>query len=518
MLDGTALLLARTDTDDVCLFPETANRHGLISGATGTGKTVTLQTLAEGFSALGVPVFLTDIKGDLSGLCRPGCLTGKTAKRVEELGLRSRNYAEKSFPVCFWDVFGEQGHPLRATVGEMGPLLLSRLLDLNEVQSGLMSLLFRIADDAGLLLLDMKDLRLLVQYVGDHRTDYTTTYGNIAPASIGAIQRSLLRLEEEGGDRFFGEPALNIEDLLRTAPDGRGVINILAADRLMQSPAVYSTLLLWLLSELFESLPEIGDTPRPRLVFFFDEAHLLFRNVPAVLLERIELVVRLIRSRGVGVYFVTQNPGDVPDSVGSQLGNRVQHALRAFTPKERKAVRAAAESFRPNPELDAEQAITELGVGEALVSFLDGDGIPRPVERALILPPEGRIGPLTDEERAACLATSDMGERYNQGVDRESAYELLSARIHWERKEAEVLAAQEQAEREAREQERRIREQAKDEARRRREAKRAAEQDPLGSLLNSVTRQASRTVTNTIGREIGKSLLRGVLGGLFGKR
>ncbi len=518
MLDGTALLLARTDTDDIHLFPETANRHGLIAGATGTGKTVTLQTLAEGFSALGVPVFLTDIKGDLSGLCKPGRPTGKVAERVEHLGLRTRGYAEKGFPVCFWDVFGERGHPLRATTGEMGPLLLSRLLDLNEVQSGLMSLLFRIADDAGLLLLDMKDLRLLVQYVGDRRKEYTTSYGNIAPASIGAIQRSLLRLEEEGGDRFFGEPALNIEDLLRTAPDGRGVINILAADKLMQSPAVYSTMLLWLLSELFERLPEIGDTPRPRLVFFFDEAHLLFRNVPTVLLEKIELVVRLIRSRGVGVYFVTQNPGDVPDSVGSQLGNRVQHALRAFTPRERKAVRAAAESFRPNPNLDAEQAITELGVGEALVSFLDGDGIPRPVERARILPPEGRIGPITDEERAAHPTDPDMIERYNRDVDRESAYELLSARVHWERKEAAEQARREQAVQEAEEQERRLREQARDEARRLREAERAAKQDPLGNLLESVTRRASRTVTDTLGREIGKSLLRGVLGGLFGKR
>lgn len=512
MLDARKqIFLARAGDKALCLPPEMINRHGLISGATGTGKTVTLQTMAESFSALGVPVFLADIKGDLSGLCKPGRPTGKVAARVESLGLSSQGYAVRSFPVCFWDVFGEQGHPLRATVSEMGPLLLSRLLQLNDVQTGLLSLIFRIADDSGLLLLDMKDLRLMVRHVGEHRSEYAAAYGNIAAASIGAVQRSLLRLEEEGGDRFFGEPSLDIADLLRTAPDGSGMINILSADRLMRAPTVYSTLLLWLLSELFERLPEIGDTPRPRLAFFFDEAHLLFRNMPPVLLEKIELVVRLIRSRGVGVYFVTQNPGDVPDSVSAQLGNRVQHALRAFTPREQRAVRAAVASLRPNPGLNTEQVIGELGVGEALVSLLDQNGTPERVERAWILPPESHVGPILPEERSAVLAASPMGVRYDRAVDRESAYERLSAKAAEDEKASR--RAQETAGHEPP-----VSDPPREKNRRRKETEMTAKQDVLTDLFSSVTKQATRTIASTLGREIGKSLLRGVLGGLFKKK
>lgn len=514
MLDAQKrIFLARAGDRALCLPPEMINRHGLISGATGTGKTVTLQTMAESFSALGVPVFLADIKGDLSGLCKPGRPTGKVAARVESLGLRSQGYANRGFPVCFWDVFGEQGHPLRATVSEMGPMLLSRLLQLNDVQTGLLSLIFRIADDSGLLLLDMKDLRLMVRHVGEHRSEYAAAYGNIASASIGAIQRSLLRLEEEGGDRFFGEPSLEVADLLRTAPDGSGMINILAADRLMGSPAVYATLLLWLLSELFERLPEIGDAPRPRLAFFFDEAHLLFRNMPPVLLEKVELVVRLIRSRGVGVYFVTQNPGDVPDSVGAQLGNRVQHALRAFTPREQRAVRAAAASLRPNPGLNTEQVIGELGVGEALVSLLDQNGTPERVERAWILPPESHVGPVLPEERSAVLAASPMGVRYDRAVDRESAYERLSARADNRQAESEEAFRSRETDGEY---ESPASKPSREGTRRRKEAEK--KQDVLTDLFGSVAKQATRTIASTLGREIGKSILRGVLGGLFSKK
>jgi DNA helicase HerA-like ATPase len=408
------------------LLPGLANRHGLIAGATGTGKTVTLQRMAEGFSASGVPVFMADVKGDLAGMSQPGKPAPKIAERIAQLGLD--DFAYRACPVVFWDVFGDQGLPVRATVSEMGPLLLARMLGLNATQQGVLTAVFKIADDAGLLLLDLKDLRAMLKHVGDNAAQFTTRYGNISAASIGAIQRGLLELEHQGGEQFFGEPALNIADLMQTAPDGRGVVNILAADKLVNAPKVYAVFLLWLLSELFENLPEVGDPEKPELVFFFDEAHLLFDDAPAALKDKIEQLVRLIRSKGVGVYFVTQNPLDIPEAVLGQLGNRVQHALRAFTPRDEKAVKTAASTLRRNPKLDVEQAITELAVGEALVSFLDEKGRPNVVERALIAPPGSRIGPVSVDERTALVAASELGAHYRVTVDRESAYERLNTR------------------------------------------------------------------------------------------
>ncbi|MEI7431204.1 MAG: helicase HerA-like domain-containing protein, partial [Betaproteobacteria bacterium] len=397
------LVIAKSQQTELALLPALANRHGLITGATGTGKTITLQVLAERFSSIGVPVFMADVKGDLSGLAMPGSDSPKLRQRLESLGIS--DWQPAKFPAAFWDVTGEQGHPVRATISDMGPILLARLLNLNDTQTGVLQLVFKIADDDGLLLLDLKDLRAMVQHVGEHAKEFTTEYGNVSAASIGAIQRGLLTLGEQGGTAFFGEPMLDIHDLMQT-DDGKGVINILAADKLMSSPRLYSTFLLWLLSELFEQLSEVGDVEKPKLVFFFDEAHLLFNEAPPALLEKIEQVVRLIRSKGVGVYFVTQNPLDVPDSVLGQLGNRVQHALRAFTPRDQKAVKTAAETLRANPAFSAEAAITELGVGEALVSFLDEKGRPTIVERGFILPPASRIGPLSIDERQAVIKGS----------------------------------------------------------------------------------------------------------------
>ncbi len=408
------------------LLPKMANRHGLIAGATGTGKSVTLQTLAECFSRIGVPVFMADVKGDLSGISRPGKENPKVSERVRQLGLN--NFASASCPVTFWDVFGEQGHPLRTTVSEMGPLLFSRLLNLNETQGGVLNLVFKVADDNGLLLLDLKDLRAMLQHVGENAKSFVTEYGNVSTASIGAIQRGLLELEQQGGDKFFGEPALNLDDLIQTDARGQGVVNVLAGEKLMRAPKIYATFLLWLLAELFETLPEVGDLEKPKLVFFFDEAHLLFSDAPAALQEKIEQVVRLIRSKGVGVYFVSQNPLDIPETVLGQLGNRVQHALRAFTPRDQKAVKAAAQTFRSNPKLNVERAITELGVGEALVSFLDEKGQPGIVERALIVPPQGQIGPVSAEERKQIIACSVLYGHYEKMIDRESAYEKLKGR------------------------------------------------------------------------------------------
>ena len=408
---------------DVFLLPQMANRHGLIAGATGTGKTVSLQLLAEHFSRMGVPVFMADVKSDLTGLSQAGKATTKVQERLNLLKLD--NHAFAGCPVTFWDVFGEQGHPVRATISEMGPLLLSRLLQLNDTQAGVISLVFKVADENGLLLLDSKDLRAMLQYVGDNATAFTTQYGNISTASIGAIQRNLLALDTQGGDKFFGEPALNFDDFMQTDERGRGYINILAADRLMQAPKVYATFLLWMLSELFERLPEVGDQPKPKLVFFFDEAHLLFSDIPAALLEKIEQVIRLIRSKGVGVYFVTQNPRDIPDNVLGQLGNRIQHALRAYTPRDQKAVQTAAETFRQNPAFDTGSVLTELGVGEALVSLLDEKGQPTMVERVFICPPGSQIGPITPEQRKAIIEQSLVFGQYEKTVDRESAYERL---------------------------------------------------------------------------------------------
>jgi DNA helicase HerA-like ATPase len=421
------LLLAKTSTaphEDLALLPNMANRHGLIAGATGTGKTVTLQCLAEHFSAIGVPVFMADVKGDLTGISQPGKPHPKVDERRKLLDLA---FTPSGCPVTVWDVFGEQGHPVRATVSEMGPLLLSRIFNLNDTQEGVLSLVFKIADDNGMLLLDLKDLRAMLSYVGENASRFTNDYGNISPASIGAIQRGLLALEQQGGDKFFGEPALSLDDLMQ-ADNGKGVINILAADKLLSSPRLYSTFLLWMLSELFENLPEVGDRDKPKLVFFFDEAHLLFNEAPKELLEKIEQVVRLVRSKGVGVYFVTQNPLDIPDTVLGQLGNRVQHALRAFTPRDQKAVKAAAQTFRENPKLNVETVITELGVGEALVSFLDEKGRPGIVERAYICPPQSQIGPITPEERTTLISSSLVAGVYEKVVDRESAFEKLRGR------------------------------------------------------------------------------------------
>ena len=421
---ASPLLVAKNEKTSLELLPALANRHGLITGATGTGKTVTLQALAQRFSSIGVPVFMSDVKGDLSGLSKPGGANPKIVERMKQLKL---TLAAEACPVVFWDVFGTSGHPVRATVSDMGPLLLARMLNLNETQEGVLALVFKIADDNGLLLLDLKDLRAMLTHVGDNAAQFKTSYGNVATASIGTIQRGLLNLENQGGAQFFGEPMLDIADLMQVR-DGKGVVSILAADKLMGTPKLYSTFLLWMLSELFEHLPEVGDPEKPRLVFFFDEAHLLFDEAPKPLLEKVEQVVRLIRSKGVGVYFVTQNPLDLPESVLGQLGNRVQHALRAFTPKDQKAVKTAADTLRPNPTLKAERVITELEVGEALVSLLDEKGRPNIVERAFVVPPSSQIGPVTETERAQSVRSSPVAGKYETAIDRESAYEKLTQR------------------------------------------------------------------------------------------
>lgn len=422
--------IAISEEKEICLLPKMANRHGLITGATGTGKTVTLQNLAETFSRMGVPVFAADIKGDLSGVAKAGGNKESVVKRVESYKLQDKGFIFESFPIQFWDVLGEQGAPVKATIEEdMGTLMLSRLLSLNDTQSGVLSIIFKISKEECLELIDLKDLQKILEYVGNNLNSFTTNYGNISAASIGAIQRGLLQLEEEGGHYFFGEPNLNLDDLIQT-DQGKGVINILSADKLVHSPKIYSTFLLWMMSKLFETLPEVGDMDKPKLVFFFDEAHLLFNDAPKALVDKIEQVVRLIRSKGVGVYFITQSPSDIPDSILSQLGNRIQHALRAYTPKDQKALKAAAQSFRANPKFDTEKAISELGTGEALISLLDEKGAPYPVERAFILPPQGQIGPITEEERSNYIKNSFLYKHYSQKIDRESAYEKLTEKLN----------------------------------------------------------------------------------------
>ncbi len=425
MSDDTAIFVGASDVDQFLLL-KYANRHGLIAGATGTGKTVTLQTIAEGFAAYGVPVFMADVKGDLSGIGQAGGDNPRALERARQLKIEG--YAGRGFPTIYWDLFGEKGHPVRTTVTEIGPVLMARLLQLNDTQEGVLNIVFKVADEQGLLLLDFKDLQTVLQWTAENAGSLTTKYGNVSKQSIGAIQRALLTLQQQGGERFFGEPALDLKDMIGHDAAGMGAINILAADRLMQSPRLYATFLLWLLSELFEVMPEIGDPERPKFVFFFDEAHLLFDDAPKALLDKIEQVVRLIRSKGVGIYFITQNPLDIPESVLGQLGNRVQHALRAFTPRDQKAVKTAAETFRPNKKFNVQAAITELGVGEALVSFLDAKGVPEPVERCFIAPPRGRIGPATEAERAAAIKASPLADKYERTVDRESAYEVLTGR------------------------------------------------------------------------------------------
>ena len=498
------LLIAKNATTECHLLPSLANRHGLITGATGTGKTVTLQTLAENFSKIGVPVFMADVKGDLTGISQAGVIGGKLAGILKDRGLEAP--ASAACPATLWDVFGEQGHPVRATISDMGPLLLGRMLNLNETQAGVLNLVFKIADDNALLLLDLKDLRAMLQYVGDNASEFTTEYGNVSPASVGAIQRGLLQIESQGGEKFFGEPMLNISDFMQTDGNGHGVINILAADKLMHSPRLYATFLLWMLSELFEQLPEIGDPDQPKLVFFFDEAHLLFTDAPKALVERIELVVRLVRSKGVGVYFVTQNPLDIPDSVLAQLGNRVQHALRAYTPRDQKAVKATAQTMRQKPGLDIEAAITELAVGEALVSLLDEKGRPGITERVFVLPPGSQLGPITPAQRQALLQNSLVAGVYEQVADRESAYEKLKGRVE----AAATPASNGQTA--------------------------ATEQKEGGGLLGGLgdvlfgstgprggrheglAQSMAKSAVRTMGSAVGREIIRGVLGGLFGGR
>lgn len=499
------LLIARS-VHDLVLLPGLANRHGLITGATGTGKTVTLQVMAERFSSIGVPVFMADVKGDLSGLAAAGSASPKMKERLAQL--RIGEPAWGACPVVFWDVFGKAGHPVRATISDMGPLLLGRLFNLNEIQQGVLALVFKIADDKGLLLLDGKDLRAMLQYIGENAKDFTTEYGNVSAASIGAIQRALLEIEQQGATEFFGEPMLDMADLMQTTSQGRGVVNILAADRLMNSPKLYSTFLLWMLSELFEHLPEVGDPEKPKLVFFFDEAHLLFNEAPKPLLEKIEQLVRLIRSKGVGVYFVTQNPLDIPETVLGQLGNRVQHALRAFTPRDQKAVKAAAETMRANPKLNTEKAITELSVGEALVSLLDEKGRPSIVERAFILPPASRIGPISDAERALIIKSSAVFGHYEQMIDRESAYEKLKGRTAAKQDAAGAATP------------------PTDDAAR---PAGGGIMDMLGEVLlgktgprgghqQGILDAAAKSAARSIGSQVGREIIRGVLGGILGRK
>jgi DNA helicase HerA-like ATPase len=498
-----------------------ANRHGLIAGATGTGKTVTLQGLVEGFSAAGVPCFVSDVKGDLAGLAMPGSPAARThdifAARAAELGLTDWRYGDT--PVQLWDLFGTQGHPIRTTVSEMGPLLLARLLGLNDVQEGVLAIAFHVADKEGLLLLDLDDLQAMLVACGERAEELTLEYGNIAKPTIGAIQRSLLQLRSQGGDNFFGEPALDLADVLTRDEAGRGTVNILAADRLMASPRLYSTFLLWLLSELFETLPEVGDLDAPKLCFFFDEAHLLFDDAPAALLEKVEQVVRLIRSKGVGVYFITQNPIDIPDKVAGQLGNRIQHALRAFTPRDAAAVRSAADTFRPNPEVDVASAITELKVGEALVSLLLPDGSPSPVERILVRPPSTRVGPLTAEERQILRTTDAIGARYDTPVDRHSAEEILKAKAGEAKAAAELARAEKEdakaAALAAREEARLARDRARTDAAAQREAAREAREAARPTMFDKAVQSAARSAASSVGRQLGNRLLRGLLGGLL---
>jgi len=494
------LLIARTRELTLNLLPALANRHGLITGATGTGKTVTLQKMAESFSAIGVPVFMADVKGDLSGIAKAGVSSEKLQARLDNIGVT--DWQPQDNPVVLWDIFGEQGHPVRATVSDLGPLLLARLLNLNGIQSGVLQIIFRIADDRGMLLLDFKDLRSMVQYIGDNAKSFTTEYGNISTASVGAIQRGLLALEQQGAEYFFGEPMLDIRDWMRTDAEGRGIINILSAEKLYRMPKLYATSLLWMLSELYEQLPEVGDAEKPKLVFFFDEAHLLFDDVPAVLLEKIQQVMRLIRSKGVGVWFVTQNPSDIPETVLGQLGNRVQHALRAFTPKDQKAVKAAATTMRPNPAFDTEEAIRNLGTGEALISFLDEKGSPSVTERAMVIAPGSRMGPLTADERNGLINHSPLYGKYDEVVDRESAYELLQKGIQSAGDQSHAPAAKGSA---------------------------AGEENPvidgLKKILFGYTGPRGgrhdgvvQTMAKTATRQVTNQILRGVLGSLFGGR
>ncbi len=527
MLNDRKIWLAQSDKN-LYLLPSMANRHGLIAGATGTGKTITMKVMAESFSDLGVPVFMADVKGDLSGMCRPGADSENMRSRIARFGME--NFQYKPYPTRFWDIFGEKGHPVRVTISEMGPVLLSRLLNLTEVQAGVLNIVFKVADEHGLLLLDLKDLRAMLQYVGDNRAEFTTMYGNVSSASVGAIQRALLSFEGEGGELFFGEPALDIRDWMRSDIDGRGYINILSSDRLIQSPTVYSTFLLWMLTELFEKLPEVGDLDKPRMIFFFDEAHLLFDGAPKALVQKIVQVVKLIRSKGVGVYFISQSPSDIPNDVLAQLSNRVQHALRAYTPDEQKAVRAAARSFRKNPGFDTEEVLMALGVGEALVSFLDEEGVPSVVERAFILPPQSLMGPAEERAVQSLIVSDEFDLKYRENVDRESAYEIL-VRANEElelrrRQEAEAAAAEKQRQKEEAQAERqRLKEEAAAEKQRQREAAAAEKQrlkeeaaaqreaEKEAERRKKTFQRAASNAASSVARSVSSNIVNSIIGG-----
>ena len=515
---STPIVIAKKTTDstqDIILHSQFANRHGLIAGATGTGKTVTLKVLAESFSRLGVPVFLADAKGDVASLAKAGSSSPKFDERIKMLGIDSIPFAAS--PVIFWDLFGQQGHPIRTTISEIGPLLLAQMLNLNDTQEGVLSAVFRIADDQGLLLIDFKDLKAMLAYVSEHAAELKAEYGNLSPASLGAIQRNLLALADQGGDQFFAEPSLNIQDFIQTNSQGHGYINVLAADKLMNTPKLYATFLLWMLSELFEMLPEVGDMDKPKLVFFFDEAHLLFDNASAALQEKIEQVVRLIRSKGVGIYFITQNPLDLPESVLGQLGNRVQHALRAFTPKDQKAVKTAADTFRANPEFKVDQAITELAVGEALISCLDEQGTPQIVERGWVMPPYSSFTPITPEERQVIIGQSIVAGVYDQAVDRDSAYEMLQKKVlqQSQQKQADELEKQQSKEQDAL-----AKQQAKEQERFAKEQQKAAEkaQRDREKLTQDIVGTFAKSAARSLGGSTGQKIVRGLLGSLFGKR
>ena len=505
MYTDKKIMLAQSDKA-LFLQPSMANRHGLIAGATGTGKTITMKVMAESFSDMGVSVFLADIKGDLSGMCRPGKDSEDMQRRIARFGLEDFKY--KSYPTRFWDIFGDEGHPVRVTVSSMGPTLLARLLSLTEIQAGVLNIVFRVADDNGLLLLDLKDLRAMLQFVGDNRAEFTTAYGNVSTASIGAIQRALLAFEGEGGELFFGEPELDIRDWMRTDVDGRGFINILSSQRLVQSPTVYATFLLWMLTELFERLPEVGDLEKPRMIFFFDEAHLLFTDAPKALVQKIVQVVKLIRSKGVGVYFISQSPSDIPNDVLAQLSNRVQHALRAYTPAEQKAVRAAAKAFRVNPAFDTETAIMELGVGEALVSFLDEEGIPCVVERAGILPPQSLMGPADEKTVQSLIVTDEFDVKYREAVDRESAYELLT------RANEELAKQREEAAAAAAEEKQRAKEEKEAERQRLKEEKAAEKaREKQAAERTKVVRRAATNAASSVASSLSTNIINSLTGG-----
>ena len=527
MYTDRKIWLAQSDKN-LYLLPAMANRHGLIAGATGTGKTITMKVMAESFSDMGVPVFMADVKGDLSGMCRPGADSENMRSRIERFGIE--NFQYQSYPTRFWDIFGEKGHPVRVTISEMGPVLLARLLNLTEVQTGVLNIVFKVADEHGLLLLDLKDLRAMLQYVGDNRAEFTTLYGNVSSASVGAIQRALLAFEGEGGELFFGEPALDIRDWMRTDIDGRGYINILSSDRLIQSPTVYSTFLLWMLTELFERLPEVGDLEKPRMIFFFDEAHLLFDGAPKALVQKIVQVVKLIRSKGVGVYFITQSPSDIPSDVLAQLSNRVQHALRAYTPDEQKAVRAAARAFRKNPAFDTEEALMSVGVGEALVSFLDEEGIPAVVERAFILPPQSLMGPAEESAVQSLVVSDEFDLKYRESVDRESASEILVRATEElalrRQQEAEAAAAEKQRQKEEAQAERqRLKEEAAAEKQRQKEAAAAEKQRQKeeAAALREVEKEAERrkktiqraasNAASSVARSVSTNIVNTITGG-----